>query len=91
MESRVDGYAVSGGTHTSTVIVEIDEATLKALEEIPDAKPGKRAIFTPEQDTILLRFWKQKNKDELSRFLGFAVQTCRARYRELLRMQGKEE
>ena len=83
MASGVDGYAVSGGTHTSAVTVEIDEATLKALEALPDSRPNRKAEFTPMQDAMLLRYWARKRKADVARAVGYSENVCRERYHEL--------
>jgi hypothetical protein len=88
MENRVDGSSVSGGTHTTTVAVDIDPELERALEALPDARGGNRGHeWTPAEDAALRRYWGVKRQADVARHLGVSENVCRDRYRKL---SGKE-
>lgn len=63
----------------------MDKSLLEKIEALPDAKMGGagRREFTPEEDEILLRFWKVKRKEDISKLLGVSENTARKRWEEL--------
>ena len=81
MADASNGYARGGGR--AVVSVMIDEATKKALDELPSGLVLCEDRFTPQMDEILLTYWNVKRKDDVARIIGIPVTTCRKRYRQL--------
>lgn len=64
--------------------IEISADLLAKLERLPDTKMGYAALlFTPQQDKILLEYWKRKPQEDVARIVGYGVKKCKRRYIEL--------
>jgi hypothetical protein len=64
--------------------VVIDEAVLAQFEALADVRIGAPGFaWTPEKDTLLLRYWPTKRKAGVAKLLGCNESTARKRYREL--------
>lgn len=70
--------------------IEIPADIEEKLQGIKDGGRGsKKAEFTPLQDKILLEYWGKKNQPEVAEIIGYHTDTCRRRYKELMRQGGK--
>jgi DNA-directed RNA polymerase specialized sigma24 family protein len=66
------------------VDIVIDPAVLARFEALPDAIQGVRPReWTPEEDELLLRYWRGKNHEAVAKAIGVNVSTALKRYREL--------
>ena len=64
--------------------IELPADVLAHFAALPDAKPGHpKAVVTPEQDAILLKYWPVKRKDDVAAIVGHGRAWCRDRYKEL--------
>jgi len=61
--------------------IKISKSMLDELEAIPDAKQ-----WSEEKDAILLRYGKKKTWAGIAKILGYAPNSCRARYEKLMGM-----
>ena len=63
----------------------ISPEKMEALEALQgaDEKPWA-ASFSKEDDAILMKYWGVKKQSDISRIIGYSVNTCRKRYRELI-------
>lgn len=72
----------------SRVVIEpaapISREKLELLESLQDSneKPWA-ARFSKEDDAILLKYWSVKKQSDVARIIGYSMNTCRKRYREL--------
>lgn len=68
--------------------VKIPPELLEKIEALPDAHVGNQPkVWTPEEDAIILRYWKQKRKADLAEILCVNEKLLRRRYRELIGLE----
>ena len=55
------------------------------LDTLPDKKPGPpKAVWTDDQDALLLAGWNTKSRRSLAKIVGFCEGVCRKRYNKLM-------
>ena len=81
MDGTLASTEVRGGKDVKSVTMD------KSLLDMVNALPNKtwKAFWTKEQDEALLAGWKTKNQNDMAAILGHCVETCRCRYRELMK------
>ncbi|WP_143305504.1 hypothetical protein [Marispirochaeta aestuarii] len=63
--------------------LEISEDMMAKIAEIEDTSKFQHKIWSAEEDAILLKYWKVKNKSQLSKVIGVSETTARERYLKL--------
>lgn len=59
------------------------------IEGLPENYDSRRAVFTDEQDAVLLRYWMSgRNKRDIAKLIGFSYDICLRRFKEL-KAEGK--
>ena len=66
----------------------ISQEKIEILESLTnsDEKPWA-AKFSAEDDAILLRYWGVKKQSDIAKVIGYSINVCRKRYRELMEGQ----
>lgn len=62
----------------------MDIDTLRKIQALPDEYNGVAHRFTPEEDDVILKYWKRKSQKEISRLMGLSNSTLKKRYRKLM-------
>jgi len=68
----------------------ITEEMLRQFEALPDVEVGKHFEWTPEKETLLLKYWPVKRQVDVCRLLGVSENTARKKYRELIDKENKK-
>jgi DNA-directed RNA polymerase specialized sigma24 family protein len=82
LESTFAGHAVCGSPRVTRVGVVMDLDTIRKIEALPERKFLAHR-FTPEEDDVILRYWKIKNQREMARLMGLGLTTLKKRYKKL--------
>jgi len=68
--------------------VEISAEMAAKLEALEDAHPGgPKHQWTAEEDAVLLKYWRIKRQVDVAELLGLDDNTCRYRYRDLMKQR----
>ena len=63
--------------------LEISDDMMAKIAEIEDTSKFQHKQWSAEEDAILLKYWKVKNKSQLSKVIGVSETTARERYLKL--------
>lgn len=88
MDSAFDGHAVGGGLDITHVRVDMDGATLRELDGLPNKTGAREKVFTADEDDAIWKYWPTKIHNEIARVLGMSPTTALKRYRFLKRSRG---
>lgn len=66
--------------------VEIPEEVVRQLAEVKKNADPRKVVFKPWQDEVLRKYWNHKDYTQanVAKIIGRAINTCKARYEELM-------